>query len=205
MRPPGKLGDGVAGIILAAGGSTRMGSPKALLDAGGMTFVARLVDTLARGGCEPVVVVAASGTGEMATEVVRGPARLAVNPGGEGGQIGSLRVALRHIESLDDPPAAALFTPVDNPAVAPDTVRSLIEAWRRSRAAIVVPSYEGERGHPVLADLAIAAEFHADGLAEGAREVVRRDPGRVIEVPVLDPGTVDDLDTPARYRDRFPA
>ncbi len=205
MRRPGKLGGGVAGIVLAAGSSTRMGSPKALLDAGGMTFVARLVDTLVRGGCEPVVVVAASDTGQTAAEVARGPARLAVNPGGEGGQIGSLRAALRHLERLDDPPAAALFTPVDNPAVSPDTVRSLIEAWRRSRAAIVVPSHEGKHGHPVLADLAIAAEFHADGLAEGAREVVRRDPGRVIEVQVHDPGTVDDLDTPARYRDRFPA
>ncbi|MCY4398927.1 MAG: nucleotidyltransferase family protein [Gemmatimonadetes bacterium] len=205
MRQPGKRGEGVAGIVLAAGASARMGSPKALLDAGSMTFVARLATTLARGGCAPVVVVAASATGETAAEVARGPARLAVNPGGAGGQIGSLRAGLRHVEGLDDPPAAVLFTPVDNPAVAPATVRSLIEAWRRSRAAIVVPSHEGKRGHPVLADLAIAAEFHADGLAEGAREVVRRDPGRVIEVPVHDPGTVDDLDTPARYRDRFPA
>ena len=194
----------VAGVVLAAGGSTRMGSPKALLDAGGMTFAARLVETLVKGGCEPVVVVASSGAGALAAEVARGHGRLVVNPGGEGGQIGSLRAALRHLRGLDDPPGAVVFTPVDNPAVAPATVRALISAWRDSAATIVMPRYGDSRGHPVLADMAIADEFYEDDLAEGARTVVRRDPSRVLEVRVPDPGTLDDLDTPGRYGERFP-
>ncbi len=225
---------GVAGIVLAAGGSSRMGTAKALLDAGGMTFVARLVETLARGGCDPVVVVASAATGDVADEVVRAGARLVVNPGGEGGQIGSLRAGLAYLAGRADPPAAVAFTPVDNPAVAPATVEALIAAWRTARAApvasatraasaapavpvapvapaapaahtaIVLPRCGERRGHPVLADMAIAQEFHQRGLAEGARTVVRRDPGRVIEVAVADPGTVDDIDTPERYRERFP-
>lgn len=193
----------VAGVVLAAGASARMGVPKPLLDAGGMTFAARLVDVLARGGCDPVVVVAASGGGALADEVVRGPGVLVVNPGGRGGQIGSLRAALDHLEGLADPPAAFAFTPVDNPSVAPATVRALVAAWRGSGASIVLPRYGAARGHPVVADMGMAGEFRAVGLREGARTVVRRDPGRVLEVEVADPGVADDLDTPERYRERF--
>ena len=81
-------GGSVAGVVLAAGGSSRMGAPKALLDAAGVTFASRLVETLARGGCHPVVVVGASKGGRVAEEVERGPGELVVNPGGQGGQIG---------------------------------------------------------------------------------------------------------------------
>lgn len=199
MRRPGS----VAGIVLAAGVSSRMGAPKPLLDAGGMTFAARLVATLAEGGCDPVVVVGASGSGALAEEVDRGHAVLVVNPGGRGGQIGSLRAALDHLEASADPPAAVAFTPVDNPFVAPDTVAALLDAWRASGAAIVLPRCDGERGHPVVADTSIAGEFRREGLPEGARTVVRRDPGRVLEVEVADPGVADDLDTPERYRKRL--
>ena len=203
--PPGPVRTGqVAGVVLAAGGSTRMGTPKALLDADGATFVARLAGTLHRGGCDPVVVVASSEAGPVAAEAVRAGVRLAVNRGGEGGQIGSLRAALADLRALDDPPAAVIFTPVDNPAVAAGTIRTLIRGWERSQAAIVAPSYRGKRGHPVLADMTIAHEFLEDGLAEGARTVVRRDPARVLELPVPDPGTLDDIDTPRTYRERFP-
>lgn len=194
----------VAGVVLAAGASTRMGTPKALLDAGGTTFVARLADTLLRGGCASVLVVAGSGTGPLAAEVAGTRARLVVNPGGEGGQLGSLRAALADLRRGGDPPAAIVFTPVDNPAVASETVEALIGAWRSSRASIVAPEHRGERGHPVLVDMSIAPEFEEAGLPEGARTVVRRDPARVLQVPVPDPAILDDLDTPGRYGERFP-
>ncbi len=196
MKPP-------AGIVLAAGASSRMGGPKALLDAGGATFTARLVETLREGGCAPVIVVAASEAGEVAAEVVRCGGRLVVNPGGEGGQIGSLRAALAYLDGLDDPPPAFVFSPVDNPAVTPETVRRLIAGWRGSEASVVMPRYGEERGHPVLADMTIAREFQKRGLREGARSVVRRDPDRVLEVAVRDAAVVDDIDTPRRYRERF--
>lgn len=198
----------VAGVVLAAGRSTRMGVPKALLDAGGATFVNRLAETLSRGGCVPVLVVVPSRRGRMAEAVARGAGCAVVNPRGRGGQIGSLRVALGHLRDLPRPPGAVVFSPVDNPAVAPDTVRALVRAWRRRPAltgAIVVPVHDGVRGHPVLADMSIADEFFQDGLTDGARSVVRRDPARVLEVPVPDSAVADDLDTRERYRERFPA
>ncbi len=180
-----------------------MGAPKALLEADGVTFVARLADTLRRGGCAEVVVVAASGSGAVAAEAARCGARVVVNMGGQGGQIGSLKAALAGLPELDDRPGAVVFTPVDNPAVTADTVGRLIRGWRSSRARIVLPRHGEKRGHPVLADMAIAHEFMAPGLEEGARAVVRRDPARVLEVPVEDAATIDDIDTPGRYRSRF--
>ena len=195
----------VAGVVLAAGRSKRMGVPKALLDAGGTTFVNRLAKTLSQGGCAPVLAVVPSSGGQVAEEVARGPGLAVVNPGGRDGQIGSLRVALAHLRDLERPPGAVVFTPVDNPAVAPDTIRKLARAWRRATAAVVMPVHRGVRGHPVLADMSIADEFFQDGLADGARTVVRQDPTRVLELPVPDPAVADDLDTRARYRARFPS
>lgn len=181
-----------------------MGRPKALLDAGGTAFVSRLAATLANGGCDPVLVVVSSAEGPVATESAQGPGQAVVNPGGAGGQIGSLRTALDHLRGLRRPPGAVTFTPVDNPAVKPATVRLLIESWRRTQAAIVLPRFGSERGHPVLIDMEVAPEFYRDDLVEGARTVIRRDAARTLEVPVSDPGVVDDLDTLDEYRARFP-
>lgn len=191
-------------MVLAAGQSTRMGRPKGLLDAGGTTFVNRLAATLAGGGCDPVLVVVSSTEGRVAAETAKGPGQAVVNPGGAGGQIGSLRTALDHLRALRRPPDAVAFTPVDNPLVKPETVRLLIESWRRSRASIVLPRFGCERGHPVLIDIEVAPEFYRDDLVEGARTVIRRDAARTLEVPVSDPGIVDDLDTLDEYRVRFP-
>ncbi len=193
----------IAGIVLAAGSSARMGSPKALLDAAGATFLARLAGTMRSGGCAEVVAVVPSDGGAVAVEARGAGCLAAVNPGGRGGQIASLRAGLGAVRNIEPPAAAILFSPVDNPAVRPDTIRALIAAWRETGTPIVMPRHGDERGHPVLIEMATAAEFDAPDLAEGARSVVRRDPARVLEVAVADRGTIDDLDTPERYRARF--
>ncbi len=180
-----------------------MGAAKAMLDAGGKSFAARLAGALAEGGCAPVAVVAREAGGELERQVKAASGRIVVNRGGAGGQVGSLRAGLADLRGRLPDLGAVAFTPVDNPMIAPATVAALVEAWRRTRALLVVPRFENQRGHPVLADMSVVGEFFEDGLAEGARTVVRRDPGRVLEVDVTDSSVLDDLDTPNRYRRRF--
>lgn len=193
----------VAGLVLAAGRSERMGVAKAVLDAGGMPFAARMVRTLGSAGCAPVLVVLREAAGAAARAATEEGGVVVVNRGGRGGQIGSLRAGLARLRELREPPSAVVFSPVDNPVVAETTVRALVKAWRRSGAAVVVPRRGAKRGHPVLADMRIAGEFFEEGLAEGARGVIRRNPGRVIEVGVDDDAVLDDIDTPDEYRRRF--
>ena len=190
----------MAGMVLAAGASLRMGAPKALLDAGGTSFLERLTATLGAGGCSPVLVVCADRVGDTAREGARCGAQVVVNPGGQGGQIGSIRAGLRALEEPEPEAAAVVFTPVDSPRVAVETVERLIEAWRTDHWPIVIPEFKGERGHPVLVDRTLFSELLTGDLPEGARTVLRRDPGRVRTLPVSDPATTDDVDTPEEYR-----
>lgn len=179
-------------VILAAGASTRMGGrPKALTPVGGETALARMVAACAHAGLgTPVVVLGAheaevrESCGALAVEWVR-------NPRPEAGRTGSLKRALERVGA-----SAALVWPVDHPLVAAGTLRLLADA----PAAVAVPVHEGRRGHPIR--LAGAALVEARSLADDAplRDVVRRDPARVLEVPVDDPGVLANLDTPEDLR-----
>jgi molybdenum cofactor cytidylyltransferase len=96
-----------------------------------------------------------------------------------------------------------LVTPVDVPAVSAATIRTLLAAARGSRAAIVRPVYGAVHGHPVIFKRGVFDELRRADAGEGARSVVRRDPSRVVDVPVDDAGVVYDVDTPADYERLF--
>lgn len=202
----GGRGDGdapapVVGIVPAAGRSSRMGSPKPLLDAGGPSFLQRVVGALSRGGCRPVLVVVRETDGPVAAMARRAGALAVENPDPSDGPISSLRAALR---SLREPVAGCAFCPVDHPRVSPETVAALLEAFRGGDDPVVVPRHGDRRGHPVLFRRAVFAELLEEELEEGARTVLRRHEDRVRELPVDDPGILVDIDTRAEYRRHFP-
>lgn len=186
----------MAGVILAAGDSTRMGSPKALLRVCGESFVARLVRVARQAGVEPLRVVAGRHHDEIRTAHPDLASLLVHNPDPGLGQLHSLRLGLA---SLGEEATAALVFLVDAPLVKPETVRAVMEAFVRRRAVIVVPVDGGRRGHPVLFAREVFAELFATALADGARSVVRACPERVHEVEVDDPGILMDVDTPDEY------
>lgn len=177
----------LACIVLAAGASSRMGVPKALLRRDGESALARLV-RLARGaGCEVVVVL-----GRHA-DVVRPEAegaRVVVNPRPEAGRTGSLQAGLAAAAGA----GAALVWPVDHPAVAEATVRALAASAARDR--IVIPRHAGRGGHPIVLGADVWPEVLALAPDAPLRNVVRRAAGRVVDVPVDDPGVLLNLDTP---------
>jgi len=189
----------IAGIVLAAGRSRRMGRPKAFLRLDGRTFLERAVTALEAGGCEPVVVVAGprgdAASDETAEAASRLGARVARNPDGDSPQVASLRAGLR---ALGDDAEAAVVTPVDIPRLDAAVVRALIAAFAANRCPVAQP-FDGVRhGHPVLFARGVWGELMTDPLPDGARTVIHAHAaGRAqVRVPLL----AADVDTPDDYR-----
>ncbi|HET7232457.1 MAG TPA: nucleotidyltransferase family protein [Longimicrobium sp.] len=201
IRPPTRSPstEMIAGIVLAAGRSRRMGSPKAFLRLDEATFLERAVAALKGGGCEPVIVVAGppdDGPGrEIADAAARLGARVAVNPDPASQQADSLRAGLR---MMGDDGEAAVVMPVDVPGVTAELVRAVIDAHRSTGAPVVQP-YDGERhGHPALFARALWPELLHGELPEGARTVIHAHAAERAEVRV--PRLHADVDTPEDYR-----
>lgn len=187
----------LAGVVLAAGSSRRMGTPKAALALAGETFVARVHAALGAAGLEPLVVVTGEHHDAVAAALPVGHgAQLVRNPAPEHGQLSSLKVALRALLAGAPEVTGAVVALVDHPAVAADTVRALARAAAAGGAAILVPTHAGRRGHPVVFQRGVWDELLATPDDAGARAVVRRDPTRVAEILVADPGVLLDVDTP---------
>jgi molybdenum cofactor cytidylyltransferase len=188
-------------MVLSAGESTRMGSPKALLhDTDGRPFVARVVRTLLAAGLTDVLVVTGAQHGSIESALVADGlgqrVRLVRNADPSRGQLSSIWAGLdaraAHAEAL-------LMTLVDVPLLAASTVSAVVDAWRRSRAPIVRPIVDGRRGHPVIFDRQVFDELHNAPLEAGARSVVRAHWHDSLDVPVDDPGCLIDVDTPSDY------
>lgn len=191
----------IAGVVLAAGRSRRMGSPKPLLEWRGETFLARVVRALREGGCAEVVVVAGPEEDEVARRIAEAAgaagARVAVNPLRDSEQIDSLRAGLAALPAEAE---AAVVSPADVPGVEAETVCALVEAFRERGAPIVLPVHRGEHGHPGLFARSVWGELSADPLPQGAHTVIRAHEREVEEVPVENPLVLRDVNTPDDYR-----
>lgn len=186
----------VAGVVPCAGASERMGTEKALLDAGGATFVERVVEALRIGGCAPVFAVVTDAGGRTAQMAKRAGARVLVNLDPGDGPITSLRISLL---TLGDEAEGVAFCPVDHPLVRPRTVRTLLAAFVRARPPLVLPVHSGHHGHPTLFHRRLFPELADLRLEGGARTVVHRHLEEAELVPVDDDGTITDIDTPEQY------
>jgi molybdenum cofactor cytidylyltransferase len=189
------------GVILAAGDSTRMGSPKALLlTRDGRPFVAAIAETFAAAGITEIVVVTGRDheriTAALAHERLPAPPEVVRNLDPSRGQLSSL---LLGIDSLPASAPAAVVTLVDVPLMTAETVRLVISEWRRTGAPIVRPAIGERHGHPVVFDRRLFQELRQAPLDVGAKAVVRAHSAEIVNVPVTDTGCLVDVDTPADY------
>ncbi len=187
----------IAGIILAAGESRRMGSPKALLEYRGETFANRLVRVLST-VCHPVIMAVAHHA-DVIRPQVRGPVQFVVNPDPARGQLSSLQIALAAVPIDAE---GFMFTPVDCPAMEPETVARLAETFARRdpTTQFVIPSFKGHHGHPVCGSRAMLAALLALPATGQAREVVHAHVLQTQYVDVEDSGILVDIDDPEAYR-----
>jgi len=187
----------VAGLVLAAGRSTRMGQNKLLCAWRGAPLVAHAVDAALGAGLRPVCVV----TGHEAPAVraaLQGRAVIfAHNPDFEQGMASSLRAGLEALETLVPEHDAVVVLLGDMPRVRPEHVYRLLEAFERGgRSVICVPEHDGQRGNPVLWPTRDVTALRALRGDRGGRQLLEAEPDRVVRVAMQDDGVLIDVDSP---------
>jgi molybdenum cofactor cytidylyltransferase len=186
----------VVGVILAAGSSSRLGRPKQLLPLGDRPVLAHTVANAVASSLDGLIVVLGHEAATIQTQVDFGPARVVRNDTYREGQSTSLRAGLA---ALPPDTAAALFILGDQPLIGPAILDALIAAYRRTGAPIVMPTYDGQRGNPVLIARALLPELATITGDQGARGVIRAHAAEVHDVPIPGPPPTDDLDTQEDY------
>jgi molybdenum cofactor cytidylyltransferase len=193
----------IAGVILAAGRSARMGTAKPLLTvSAGETFVSRLLTTLRDGGIAAPLVVGRADDDLLRREVERRCGEYVVNPNADvGGQLSSLLAGLAAADRGGL--RGLLVVPVDAPLLTSSTVATLLAVFDATLAPVVRPRYHGRHGHPVVFARSVFADLRRADPNLGAKAVLRAYEGSIVNVDVDDPGVVGDVDTPDSYRELF--
>lgn len=209
----------IAVVILSAGESRRMGQPKALLPfpenfpsaqsqrtQTAQTFLEHLIEVTRHPRADILRVVVGAHTEEIRARVKLQNDAIVVNENWEKGQLSSLQAAIRSLPA--EKTEGMLVCLVDHPLISPQLVSLLLETFERDKNKIVIPTYRGKRGHPVIFPSALYKELLAvrqDAPENiGARAVVRAHAADVVEVPVNEEGVVVNLNDPETLR-RFSA
>jgi len=195
----------VVGIVLAAGQSTRMGQPKALLPCppAGRTFVTQIIHVLREGGIDTIAVIGRVNDPDLRREVASAglPVCYVENPSPELGQLSSILVGVAFAEARQS--AGILVLPVDMPLIRPETVRTALGAFAAGDEPVLRATYQGRHGHPVIFGAAVFPALRNADPKVGARAVLHQDPSRVRNLEVDDPGVLRDFDWPTDYRGLF--
>jgi molybdenum cofactor cytidylyltransferase len=182
----------IAAIVLSGGKSERMGSAKALLQYRGRSFLLTILDAIESARLEPVIVVAGHHYELIARTFPN--QRVIFNADYEQGMSTSVKAGIRALPA--DVDGAALFL-VDHPLIDRETIDAL--AAQAAPGRIVVPVFEGRRGHPVIFAADLFGEILGLPPDQGLNKVVKRNRDRVVEVIVGNSGILRDIDTPEQF------
>ena len=197
---------GIWGIIPAAGMGRRVGRPKQALPYGNSTIVGTVTRTVLDAGVTGVVVVTRSDlidSLDLPDDVRVGTA---INDDADSEMIDSIRIALAGLAGADSlsavgdspsPTDGVLVVPADMPTITADACRKCIAAFKTDPRRIVIATYEGKRGHPIIFPLGLRPTV--DSLTQGLRQLARIHPDRARLVETGEPGVTEDIDTLEDY------
>lgn len=190
----------IASVVLAAGGSTRLGQPKQLLRYAGETLVARTARTAITAGCHPVVVVTGANNIQVEAALEALPSVRSVHNGDwETGMGSSTRAGILALDASGTEFDAVLLLVCDQPLVNEDVLLRLCAAHRETGSNVVASEYGGVWGVPCLFDRALLPELAALDGASGAKSVIERHRRIGDATAILFPGGAFDVDTPADW------
>lgn len=190
-RPKTKAQFPVAAILLAAGRSERMGAFKPLLPFGKTTVIESCIAYLQESGIETIVVVGGHRIDQLRTKLQTTSVVIAENPDRTSEMGHSIACGIKSLPASSEAVVIAL---VDHPAVPPQIVRELIEEWEKG-ARLIVPTWQGRGGHPVLVDLGFRAELLALPPEGGLKSLFMQQGADVSRLAVGSPFIARDMDT----------
>ena len=186
----------LAAVILSGGASRRMGSPKALLPYQGRPFLEHLLAVTRHPKIGVRRVVLGAHAEPIAKAVALNPEEVVVNADWERGQLSSIQAALRSLPSGTD---GILLCLVDHPLISQSLVDGLVNQFYATRAPVVLPVFEGRRGHPVIFSAVLYDELEHAPLEQGARSVVWAHKANVSEYITAEEGCVVNLNDPDTF------
>jgi molybdenum cofactor cytidylyltransferase len=186
----------VTGILLMAGLASRLGFPKALLPYGRKVLVARVLEQTLASRLDRVILVLGFQAPRIlsALRSFEGSPKLeiVINRRFDRGLSSSIRAGLR---VLDPSSSGVMFILGDQPLLKTATIDRLIQAFRKHPLPVVVPLYGGRPGNPVIFGRALLPELQRLRGDTGGREIIRKDPDRVLNIPIRPQYIGWDVDT----------
>jgi molybdenum cofactor cytidylyltransferase len=186
----------IGAVVLAGGKSSRMGQPKQLLPFNGKPLLEHTLANLRNIRLNEILVVLGCSADEVQKQVDLHDIKVVENKNYEQGMGTSLSAG---VSALAEATEGVLIVLADQPFVRPETYEQLIDHYRHSDAEIIIPTYRGFRGNPVLLDRSVFFEAMALTGDIGCRAVFGDHIGGIVKVPVEDIGVLLDIDNKADY------
>ncbi|MFB2971371.1 NTP transferase domain-containing protein [Aerosakkonema sp. BLCC-F183] len=185
-------------IILAAGASTRMGTPKQLLPYGESTLLSHTIEVALASVCHPIIVVLGAYAAQIRSQINQLTIRIVENSQWSEGMSSSIRVGIQALDTAIEKPQAVVLCLCDQPLISTQVVNQLIEVYFQTGKPIIASEYAGTLGVPVLFERSFFPNLMNLKGAEGAKKVIQKCGDRVLSVPFAE-GIVD-IDTPEEYQ-----
>ncbi|MBC8229544.1 nucleotidyltransferase family protein [bacterium] len=191
----------ISGIILAAGESRRVGKLKQLLPFGNSTIIETVIDNLLHAKLDEVIVILGHAMEKIKPAILNKPVKIVYNPDYKCGMLTSVQYGVLAANKMLASSASnqvrdgLLIALVDQPFLTQNLIKDLIEAFYHTDKGIVLPIYNGRRGHPVIFEIKYASEILAlSEDSEGLREIVRKHQDDIYQVPVNTDSIIRDID-----------
>ena len=192
----------VSAILLAAGESKRLRMPKLLLPFGKSTVLEQTIDNLLNSSVDEVIVVVGYKAEEMMKRLANKPVKIAINPIYRQGMSTSL---VKGLSLVNDKSKAIMVALADQPLINSQTINRLVEESLGYDKGIVIPTYQAERGHPVI----FSSEYKEELLGlkgdVGGKQTIKEHPKDILEVIAdskvitMDINTVNDYYTHLKF------
>jgi molybdenum cofactor cytidylyltransferase len=187
---------GIWAIVLAAGESKRMGSPKMLLPYNDVTIIEQVMRNLIDSNVDRVVVVVGADREEIMKVTRRYDVFHCYNEDFRSGMLSSVKCGFY---SLPEGCLAALIMPGDQPMTGPGEINRVITTFAESDKGLVMAAHNGRRGHPLIVDMKYMDEVLSLPDSEGLRALAERHPEDVLESETDDSSVLRDIDTQEDY------